>query len=441
MESPGRPYGSVAGSDENANHNILNAAAAILAAQCPEKVVIKKDLTSPRVSATPRRLSGAPSPQSRNYNRQPCLRPPSPTQERRGSRGPFTDHEDMSCNASFASVSVRSEMSVESRLSRLSRRSVTKRQPSAQERERMEVDEARRKLEKMRRRNEVSCRKALYTPMSVTSAGQVRRSMRLTVPKEFSLSAPPTARVRSREPSVSDGGASGCTTPRPLSRRPTPLKGSSRPEDSKGVDHSRLNAPKGVDHSRLEAPRGVDRSRAEATRGAQRGVTGAVDSIAPRRLSASCPPEDGALDAGGRLRPATPEKRSPRAPPAQAAGVGAAPASARIHASSLRGEAAVGTNDLAHRQQPQPASSGAEATGGYPPDQCLADGGPPASAVERAERARLAAMQQTAEEQGRRNQGANIFKRRTALSSAATVTRPQLGHGGLASFSPRPLWR
>jgi len=85
------------------------------------------------------------------------------------------------------------ELSTDSRWSRLSQRSTSKRVVSSDDRALLHMEETRRELSEQRRRNEQSCHEAISNPDS--SAAPCRsRSTDITIPHEFNLSASRTPR-------------------------------------------------------------------------------------------------------------------------------------------------------------------------------------------------------------------------------------------------------
>eukprot|EP00448_Togula_jolla_P008887 CAMPEP_0170597778 /NCGR_PEP_ID=MMETSP0224-20130122/15887_1 /TAXON_ID=285029 /ORGANISM="Togula jolla, Strain CCCM 725" /LENGTH=495 /DNA_ID=CAMNT_0010922269 /DNA_START=33 /DNA_END=1518 /DNA_ORIENTATION=+ len=99
--------------------------------------------------------------------------------------------------SALTSVSIHSEVSVASRMSRLSQlsqRSSMKRHLSSQEIEQLKVEQKKQEVRDMMRRNSVNCRRAITGADVPHCAGRARHSLAVTVPKEFSLSAPPTPR-------------------------------------------------------------------------------------------------------------------------------------------------------------------------------------------------------------------------------------------------------
>jgi hypothetical protein len=200
-------------------------------------------------------------------------------------------------------MSVKSGLSVESRLSQLSRRTYSKKTLSTQELQQQEVEKARRKQKEQMRRNEASCRKALSGTMGMTAAmaGRAECSLKCTIPKEFNLSNRTRARSQSTEQhddaKSADGRNSQPTTPRagtprgPAARKPTPTKW--RP-------HLQVN---GTNSSRSSQQPSSDQ----------------------KRRSLSCPPADADKAFGPRPRVSTPRggHRTLRAAAADAAGQGA----------------------------------------------------------------------------------------------------------------------
>jgi len=103
------------------------------------------------------------------------------------------DADDLCPSVCSEKFSVYSEASNVSRLTQLSRKSLAKRCLSSKELEELEVMEKRREVSAMLRRNQVNCRKALHAT-DLSNAGRVQSHAKLTQPKEFRLSCPPTPR-------------------------------------------------------------------------------------------------------------------------------------------------------------------------------------------------------------------------------------------------------
>lgn len=139
-------------------------------------------------------------PAQQNAHRQPCLRPATPTKKRTPSESapstPLIDDGESALN-----LSVRSEYNDrDSRLARLARRNPTK-ALSTRELEEMRVEEKRREIQEMMRKNEMNRRKALHGP-DQSCAGRTNKPIKVTTPRAFDLSEPPTPTTRSREPGV-----------------------------------------------------------------------------------------------------------------------------------------------------------------------------------------------------------------------------------------------
>lgn len=194
----------------------------------PEKLVDKLDMSPPvqcRMAAMEGALSNAskqrqgcfvPPP---SYQQQPCLRPATPPKPARSTTPPPPNrtscslpmtpetraaHEFDEGPPDFANISVMSTDSHMSRISRLSRKSVTKRQMSTEEIELHEMREKQRLLRERMRKNEITCRKVLNADRFAVP-GRVYSSAKITVPQEFCLSAPPTPRAGFRDLDMSVG--------------------------------------------------------------------------------------------------------------------------------------------------------------------------------------------------------------------------------------------
>lgn len=103
------------------------------------------------------------------------------------------EEDDLTASVCSGHFSVYSEASGHSRLTQLSRKSFSKRILSSKEIEEMEVMEKRRELTALMRRNQLNCRKALHGT-DLSSAGRKQSNAKLTEPKEFHFSCPPTPR-------------------------------------------------------------------------------------------------------------------------------------------------------------------------------------------------------------------------------------------------------
>eukprot|EP00929_Paragymnodinium_shiwhaense_P020487 TRINITY_DN13646_c0_g1_i3.p1 TRINITY_DN13646_c0_g1~~TRINITY_DN13646_c0_g1_i3.p1 ORF type:complete len:547 (+),score=65.48 TRINITY_DN13646_c0_g1_i3:236-1642(+) len=165
----------------------------------------------------------SPRVEASSFSRQPCLRaslgqnehlmsacassPALPSSQLRPGASPvdtsMTVEEEAELDSrSFCSMghfSARSEVSGETRLSQLCRKSSSKKILSTRELEERKIEEARLEHREQLRKNEQTMRRALNScSTSSLMAGRGRCSTRVTVPKEFRLSAPPTPRCRSR---------------------------------------------------------------------------------------------------------------------------------------------------------------------------------------------------------------------------------------------------
>jgi len=115
------------------------------------------------------------------------------------------------------------DTSCESRWTQLSRRSSLRRHPSSKELEEMEVEQKRREVHELIRRNRVSCHRALNAVDSCSAGRAASRPMKMTVPKEFSLSAPPTPRSPPASASPSESEEDTLRS-RSLSAKATPAR-------------------------------------------------------------------------------------------------------------------------------------------------------------------------------------------------------------------------
>lgn len=103
------------------------------------------------------------------------------------------EEDDLTASVCSGHFSIYSEASGHSRLTQLSRKSFSKRILSSKEIEEMQVMEKRRELTAMMRRNQLNCRKALHGT-DLSGAGRKQSNAKLTEPKEFHFSCPPTPR-------------------------------------------------------------------------------------------------------------------------------------------------------------------------------------------------------------------------------------------------------
>jgi len=363
LESPERPSSAACG-DENADRNPLTLRGKTGCSRSGAEGGVHKS-QSPASAATPQRrrqqldrTNSAPAIRP-NYT-MPCLRPTSPepgatttAASSVGGRSPLRDATPPKCRGvartpsavspsrtvddaastayslpmtperqdaeldlvgerSVASASVFSEMSQESRLSRLSRRSVVKKHLSSKEMEQLAIEEKRRQVRELIRRNQTSCRKALVAA-DVASAGRSNNVTRkVTVPREFNLSAPTTPRLREHSADSSHCNASDHGG------------AASDGEDRVGVRHrsrgSVTGTASGSSTARSWRPQ-LTVPKAPALHTLRR-----VSSTESRRRSLSCPEDrEGAAEGGGEprqtentvtrrkphSRPATPERRRP----------------------------------------------------------------------------------------------------------------------------------
>lgn len=208
LESPSRDRAG-----ENADHNVpkkagkkVGAAPAAGARSSSVQLMPCQRPSTPRskakgAAAAESLPSGRKTPRSSKLQMTPEHRRPSSV---------YSDGEGDS--RSLASLSVYSDVGQQSRLTQLSRKTVTRQHLSTKEREEIEVEEKRRALREMIKRNGVNCRKALNAT-DLGSAGRTDRSMKVTVPKEFNLSrgVPRTPRSESVASDFeSDGGELSC---------------------------------------------------------------------------------------------------------------------------------------------------------------------------------------------------------------------------------------
>mmetsp|Transcript_42285 Transcript_42285/g.122245 ORF Transcript_42285/g.122245 Transcript_42285/m.122245 type:complete len:586 (-) Transcript_42285:255-2012(-) len=304
--------------------------------------------------------------------------------------GYIEDEEALGPEPSMASMSVYSEMSQESRFSRLSRRSTAKRHMSSKELEELQIEEKRRQVLELIKRNQRNCRKALVGA-DVASAGRAQHVVRkVTMPQEFSFSVPSTPRLRRRDASADRGSEAASdgddiVGTRRLSRSAT--------QESVGSVGHRAWRPK------LTVPQGP------RLRTCQRG--GGLG-----RKSLSCPPADEpasasasecelSVGAGGSRAP-TPERRR--------MAYAAAAKAERGRAAAVVGKAA---NPLGSR--PEAAKS----------------------AQERAQQARLHAQQRMDEQARAVSDKISIFKR----TPGALAARPPVGPSGAGDLQRAPSKR
>jgi len=209
LESPRRQ-------DENANQNVPRAVVKVVKGRLPKAKA--QGVKTPVRPATPKSrrqeepVAKTPAPLTA---RGPCT-PYTPKMEHRApltartpaTRTPATgrspssrsekrlEDDDLSASVCSANFSVFSEASVVSRLTQLSRKSFSKRILSSKELEDLEVMQKRQELNAMMRRNQMNCRKALHAT-DLNSAGRKQSTSKLTEPKEFHFSCPPTPRAGS----------------------------------------------------------------------------------------------------------------------------------------------------------------------------------------------------------------------------------------------------
>jgi len=199
--------------DENTDINVPRTVVKISKVKTPKvasKTTVKPPVTQRRDS-TPNRKRGTvaeaktPAPLTARSPVTPKTAPPAPLTARTPKTAPRTpkmgsprskglEEDDLTASVCSGHFSVYSEISVHSRLTQLSRKSFSKRILSSKEIEEMEVMEKRRELNALMRRNQLSCRKAISAGSDLNSAGRKQSTMKLTEPKEFHFSCPPTPR-------------------------------------------------------------------------------------------------------------------------------------------------------------------------------------------------------------------------------------------------------
>lgn len=171
--------------DENADYNAVNVQSVGTIADKPRKMTTK--------AFKPLRTQ---QPQGLRQSTPPRNRPTA-----RALMTPERHSEVYDDTASLLSMSVYSEVSVESRtsdtsrISLLSKKSSTKKVLSSEELERQQVEQKKRELQKMMKQNKANSRK-VCKPDAALGVGRHRRSTGATMPQEFSLtrSCPTTPR-------------------------------------------------------------------------------------------------------------------------------------------------------------------------------------------------------------------------------------------------------
>lgn len=159
---------------------------------------------------------------SPSWQHQPCLRPATPPKPRKSSSSPHSiasylpPTPDLAAaveEIATADCTTYSVHSADSRLSRGSQKSCVSRKLSTEELQLQQIREKQKMIREQMRKNEVSCRQAL-APNRLAMTGRVHSSTRITMPKEFSLSAPPTPQSRARDLQQSVGSVESCAAPR-----------------------------------------------------------------------------------------------------------------------------------------------------------------------------------------------------------------------------------
>mmetsp|Transcript_71774 Transcript_71774/g.126719 ORF Transcript_71774/g.126719 Transcript_71774/m.126719 type:complete len:507 (-) Transcript_71774:113-1633(-) len=319
------------GADENADHNVRRsrAAAASAGKGQPKKNVpsvpvhhIKKTAPATARPSTPTKTRQAEAstparPLSARSHGQSSrsLGTPARTPARSDSKSVLDDTESVYS----ANVSVFSEVSSQSRLMQLAKKSSSKRHLSSKELEELEVEEKRRQIRDQIRRNEANCRKAIAAT-DLSSAGRVQSTMQLTAPKEFNF-APPTPRSpRSPDRSCASSDVDSIS----ISLKGDIFKRNLRSSSSQ---NSLMQTPRGVafgssssQNSFVQTPQQGWKPRLTVPQGPELNVVRRL-SAGRRRLSNSLPPEEvesSVKEAPRRVasRPSTPERRRKEATPA-----------------------------------------------------------------------------------------------------------------------------
>lgn len=379
------------GGDENKDSNVPSAQVAKGLAKSFKKV------------ATPR------------CNQQPSVRPSTPTRTRSEAENVLTPHtgrisvrslpmtpdaqDRYEVESSVAEMSVCSEMSRESRLTQLSRRTNFRRHLSSKELEEMQVEEKRREVRDMIRRNQVNCRKALNASDVSTAGRVVTRPSKMTVPKEFNFSAPPTPRTPRTDLSV-------CSDSEELS-----VLTSARRKG--GSASARKATPTKQWKPQLTVPKGPDLH------------TSSRLSTCGSRRSLSCPPEDVDVEDENRpaarrreasVRASTPESRRIEVYAAVSRAERRATTAARAAAAPAAPAGAAARQPVDHRN---PAASR--------PSKKVAS-----TAQERAQLARRLVQQKKDEEARAAQEMMCVFKKPAAAAAATERPRPLV--------NPPPDW-
>jgi hypothetical protein len=309
-------------SDENADHNISSDAQArgsvkdsILEARRVLASARNPLKNSPAKlearQATPQKMrkaiDAASTPGQRSARSVPLNSLPMTPDSR------AEDVDEMS--ASVLSMSMYSETSHMSRLTQLSRKSFSsKKLLSSKEIEALQVEEKRRQVSELIRKNQVNCRKALLAT-DLLSAGRVQSDMRLTTPKEFALSCPPTPRSPR---ALSVAGSDVSETPTTWMRS---LRPSSSCQSLHGDDVRRSPSPLQRWKPQLTVPKGPElQTSRRVSLGIRRALSPDEESVNE---------STGASVNGRPTRAATPEKRRSEVIAAAAAAERQAAAAAR----------------------------------------------------------------------------------------------------------------
>jgi len=288
LESPTRPTSA---SDENADHNVTRSrvgAAKGPVKKAPPGGAVKKvpPIARPLTPTKNRRTTGdaatpaggaaplsartpAQTPARTPARATPARTTPARTTPARtpDAKSVLNDDDYLNTSVYSVSASMYSESSNMSRLTQLSRKSISKRHLSTKELEELEVEEKRRQVNEQMRRNQVNCRKALHAA-DLNSAGRVQSTTKLTAPKEFNLSCPPTPRSPPGTPAPSCA-ASECGS----------TKGENFSRSLRSASSQSLQQPVERWKPQLTVPRGPD------LRTVRRLSSG-------RRRVSSCPPDE-----------------------------------------------------------------------------------------------------------------------------------------------------
>lgn len=203
----------------------------------------------------------------------------TPSRSRMETPEPSLAGDESSFEPSFASMSIsgysESQYSCSSRLSQLSRRSFSHRHLSSEEMLQQEMEDKQRELAKQRKQNDVNCRKARQPDINFGTLGKM--TTKVTMPKEFHLSAPQTPRLKEsrsqsdNEDSVNISVSSARSARRSSHGKAKGMKRSSSAGTAAGSSSTKKWAPQ------LTVPR---------------GPTCADPDQVKLRRSVSCPPED-----------------------------------------------------------------------------------------------------------------------------------------------------